>query len=90
MTCQWCIKYRRRDGRSLCLTETEDGEPVLKPIQGLACGKFDPRKSCTTCEHRCSPDERETLLFMDGGCPKWELRNLTTWGGRRRFSRNGL
>jgi len=86
MTCQWCTHYRRRDGKSLCLTKTDDGKVVLSEIKGLSCEKFDPRKSCTTCEHRCSYEEREKLLFAEGGCNRWALRNLTTWGGPRRFS----
>ena len=87
MTCQWCIRYRRRDGKSLCLRKTETGETVLTDIKGLACEKFIPRRSCTTCEHRCSYEEREGLLFAEGGCQKWQLRNLTTWGGPRHFVR---
>ena len=85
MTCQWCINYRRRDGVSMCLKKKETGEVVLSPIKGLACKDFVPRRSCTTCEHRCSYEDREKLLLEEGGCKAWELRNLSTWGGQRRF-----
>lgn len=87
MTCQWCTHYRRRDGKPMCLTEIDGGKVVLSDIKGLACEKFSPRKSCTTCEHRCSYEDREKLLLADGGCNRWALRNLSTWGGARRFYR---
>ena len=87
MTCQWCTRYRRRDGKSMCLTKKDDGTIVLSEIKGLACEKFSPRKSCTTCGHRCSYEDREKLLFAEDGCNRWKLRDITTWGGSRRISR---
>lgn len=87
MTCQWCVKYRRRNGVSMCLKKDDKGNAVLVPIKGLACEDFTPRRSCTTCEHRCPPEDRERLLMDDDGCKMWELRKLSTWGGSRRYPR---
>lgn len=87
MTCQWCIHYRRRGGISLCLAPDGDGKVVPVGIKDLACAKFKARKSCTTCEYRCSQEEKGELMFAPGGCPKWVLRALSTWGGARRFRR---
>lgn len=86
MTCQWCIHYRRRKGVSLCFAASDGKESSGSPIKGLACKRFSPRKSCTTCEHRCLADEKETLLKSPGVCQKWELRALSSWGGPRRTS----
>ena len=80
MTCQWCTYYRRRGGTSLCLARGSD-------LAAALCDRFDPRKSCTTCNFRCGPDERERLVGNGDGCPKWELRKLSTWGGARRFQK---
>lgn len=87
MTCQWCKNYRRRDGISKCLFPSEDGQRKLVDIKGAdACDKFDPRRSCTTCEYRCPPEEKGANMQCDGGCSKWILRHLTTWGGVRKFT----
>lgn len=78
MTCQWCTYYRRRDGMSMC--RTEDGRVVK--TQGASCGRFNPRRSCTTCAYRCQPEEKDRN-FEEGRCEKWVLRALATWGGDR-------
>lgn len=87
MTCQWCIRFRRRGGRAACLRQDETGATVYETPQGAdGCGMFQPRRNCSTCEYRCPADEKERLLSRPGGCGRWELRRLTTWGGCRRFS----
>lgn len=87
MTCQWCKNYRRRDGKSKCWYPFDDGLSRLIDVKGAdGCDKFDPRRSCTTCEHRCSGEEKSSNMGCPGGCQKWNLRKLTTWGGSRRFS----
>lgn len=89
MTCQWCKHYRRRGGIPLCLTVDDCGRVTPVKIGRMAdgCSRFDPRKSCTTCEFRCSSDEKELNLESTEGCPKWKLKDLSTWGGNRRYAR---
>jgi len=88
MTCQWCKNYRRRRGFSKCWYPNPDGTYILKDAKGAdKCDKFDPRKSCTTCEHRCLPDEKAANIEDSEVCQKWTLRKLTTWGGRRNFAK---
>lgn len=83
MTCQWCIHYRRRSGISMCLDPINNGNVIAGGTKGSACGRFSARKICTTCEHRCGRDEKDRNMSMPGGCPKWEVRKLSTWGGNR-------
>ena len=78
MTCQWCTYYRRRGGASLCLAKGSD-------LATTMCDRFDPRRSCTTCDFRCDSEEKERLFGSGEACPKWKLRKLSTWGGARRF-----
>ena len=67
----------------MCFAPNKDGLKIPSKISGLACERFDARRSCTTCEHRCPPDVRETSGSEPDGCPRWELRRLSTWGGYR-------
>lgn len=83
MTCQWCKRYRRRGGRPVCLIEDENGELKAFEIHGRACPSFVPRRICTTCAHRCDQDEVFRNTSQDGGCRKWRLKTLASWGGRR-------
>ena len=80
MTCQWCIHYRRRNGISLCSVPGGDGKTIPDSTN---CIKFAARRNCTTCEHRCSGPDRDDNMDSPGGCQKWELRHLSTWGGYR-------
>lgn len=81
MTCQWCVHYRRRRGVSVCCSGSE-----LVPAKTRAdgCDDFLPRKSCTTCAARCTPEARADLVDATGVCRSWRLRELSTWGGARR------
>lgn len=91
MTCQWCKNYRRRNGLSKCWYPFDDGLSRfidVKPGGASTCRKFDPRRSCTTCEHRCSAEDKARNMSAEGGCPSWQLRKLSTWGGSRRFTNN--
>lgn len=82
MTCQWCIHYRRRGGISLCADPSGDGNTM--PVKdGGSCNRFVPRKNCTTCERRCSREEKASKQDEFGSCGEWTLRALSTWGGRR-------
>ena len=83
MTCQWCIHFRYKGGFSVCARPGGDGN--IMPAKGNAseCQWFDPRRICTTCSFRCSPDERDALC-SGGLCGKWTLRSVSNWGGRRR------
>ena len=84
MTCQWCIHYRRRGGKSLCLSpERADGHGAAD-IENGTCRLFSPRRTCTSCDHRCSGEERDRLRFANETCPRWKLRELSSWGGDRR------
>ena len=87
MTCQWCKHYRRRGGIALCLSVDSYGRIVPEKLNKLAdgCPRFDPRVSCTTCRYRCSQDDRDANMGVSGSCPKWELKELSTWGGSRRY-----
>ena len=84
MTCQWCIHYRRRAGVSICFAPDKDGNVTPVRIKGPICERFSARRCCSTCEHRCSQEERDECLGSPNGCQKWELRKLSTWGGPRR------
>lgn len=83
MTCQWCKNYRRRDGKAMCRCADGKVRPVPPEVRADTCGRFDARRSCTTCGHRCSSEERGERPY-DEVCPKWELRILSSWGGSRR------
>ncbi len=52
------------------------------------CDMFDPRKSCTTCNYRCVASEKDRLIGSGDGCTKWVLRELSSWGGARRFRKS--
>ena len=84
MTCQWCIHYRRRKGRSLCLSPSRIGLKGVARTERDTCELFSPRKICTTCEHRCPVEKKDELASQGSECPEWELRSLSTWGGNRR------
>ena len=86
MTCQWCKHYRRRGKTTLCLAPGGTGKVIEIESSSPTCPNFIARKSCTTCALRCLPDEKEALQGPDG-CPKWTLRQLSSWGGLRRFVR---
>ena len=88
MTCQWCKHYRRRCGVPMCALPSKDGKGEYSDIKKHACERFDARRSCTTCEYRCPQDERDMMMSSREGCPKWRLRELSTWGGARRFARS--
>ena len=87
MTCQWCKHYRRRGKNALCLAPGGNGKVVDIGPSSPTCPNFNARKSCTTCALRCLSEEKETLLQGPDGCPKWTLRQLSSWGGSRRFIR---
>ena len=67
--------------------DSDDG--VAHPIKerGAECSRFSPRKTCTTCDRRCSQEEKDERVGPYGGCAMWKLRSLSTWGGRRRSAR---
>lgn len=84
MTCQWCLEFRRKGGRPVCAKPGRDGNTM--PSSGgpsTMCEDFRPRMICTTCEYRCSPDEKSFLVTSKSKCSKWKLRELSTWGGSR-------
>ena len=83
MTCQWCINYRRRDGKVMCRNDDGTIRGIPPEVRPERCPRFDPRRICTTCGHGCSQNDKATRPF--GDCPKWELRVLSTWGGNRRW-----
>lgn len=87
MTCQWCKYYRRRGKNALCLAPGGTGKVIEIDSSSPTCPNFNARKSCTTCALRCLPEEKEALLQGPDGCPKWTLRQLSSWGGSRRFVR---
>lgn len=87
MTCQWCKHYRYRitSKTRLCVAPGSDGK-ILDAKHGAApCPKFDPRRICTTCAFRCTPEDKSTLTGENDRCPKWKLRQIAAWGGRRNF-----
>ena len=86
MTCQWCTYYRRRGGKSLCLAPERAGKQGTSDIEGGTCRLFSPRKTCTSCEHRCSGSDKDALMSTGEACPRWELRKLSSWGGNRRYN----
>ena len=86
MTCQWCKHYRRRGKTTICLAPGGTGKVIEIESSSPTCPNFSARKSCTTCALRCLPEEKEALLGPDG-CQKWALRQLSSWGGSRRFVR---
>ena len=70
-----------------CVRKGGDGRIVPSAGGGKSvCAWFEARRSCTTCEHRCSIEERGEFLGRSAGCGKWELRRLGSWGGARRSS----
>lgn len=84
MTCQWCLNFRRKAGMPICASPERDGRTI--PSRGgdsVVCEHFSPRISCTTCEYRCSPEEKYFLITNKSKCPKWKLRSLSTWGGSK-------
>lgn len=83
MTCQWCVHHRRRGGESVCAAPGGDGRVRPPSREGMPCGMFDPRKSCTTCGRRCSDDDKDARILSPTGCTDWFLRKLVSWGGRR-------
>lgn len=84
MTCQWCLNYRRRGGAAKCVRPGGDGKIIPQGGHNTDCAHFNARKSCTTCEHRCTPDEKTDRIGDDGRCPMWNLRRLESWGGYRK------
>lgn len=84
MTCQWCVHYRRRRGGITCVRPGGDGKVVPKNKGNINCPCFDARKSCTTCEHRCSIDEKMARIDESGKCSSWNLRKIESWGGYRK------
>ena len=83
MTCQWCIHYRRRKGKVRCVSPDTDGEVIPGTDRCASRACFVPRKSCTTCKHRCDPEEKLDRMG-DGACATWSLRDTETWGGYRK------
>lgn len=86
MTCQWCIHHRRK-GISVCTRPGGDGNIMPAKEHGGDCEWFEPRRICTTCEHRCAPDRKETRWADSAFCRHWKLRKLSKWGGSRRHTR---
>lgn len=82
MTCQWCIYYRRR-GQGICISPDRDGTTIPAKSRSV-CEQFEPRRNCSTCEFRCSQDDRESSGGRFGECYRWKLRSLSTWGGVRK------
>lgn len=68
----------------MCSSPDESKPGELSRAAGL-CDRFVARQCCTTCAYRCPPDEKEGLMPIPGVCPKWKLRELSTWGGCRRY-----
>ena len=88
MTCQWCTYHRRRGGTSICVLPGGDGRVRDQRDRLPPCDSFIPRQSCTTCDRRCSDDEKDERILSPQGCMDWTLRKLTTWGGTRTFRRH--
>jgi len=85
MTCQWCKRYRRRDGRAACVCADGKVRVIPARVSAGTCARFDPRRTCTTCGHGCSQDDKfRRASSSDCVCPDWELRSLSSWGGNRR------
>lgn len=84
MTCQWCIHFRYKSGASACARPGGDGKTIPAKGRSSECSWFSPRRTCTTCGHRCDPDEREALCADGRTCDKWILRSISKWGGCRR------
>jgi hypothetical protein len=83
MTCQWCVDYRRRGGSSVCVRPGGDGQVIPRKGGPAPCKHFRPRRSCTTCALRCSPEDKASLAGASG-CQRWTLREVESWGGYRR------
>lgn len=85
MTCQWCIHYRRRSGKALCANPATGGKVIRKRRTKRSCPFFFCRQICTTCQHRCTPMERSVRMGTNGNCSMWNMREIETWGGNRRW-----
>lgn len=83
MTCQWCRHFRYK-GVSVCARPGGDGNTLPAKGRTSECQWFDPRRTCTTCEYRCSTEERSSLRSDSDVCPKWTLRSISKWGGSRK------
>lgn len=86
MTCQWCKYYRRRVGDLTVCLHPERNWTTIEVKGGGTCEFFDPRRNCTTCAHRCTQEERQKNMDLEGNCSMWNLRQLGRWGGFRRRS----
>lgn len=83
MTCQWCIHYRYK-GLSVCTWPGRADGKIIPAKEHVECPGFDPRRNCSTCEHRCDYAERESSGGSYGECDRWALRKLSKWGGTRK------
>ena len=71
----------------MCAAPDAEGNMSLVRIKSLACERFEARRSCTTCEHRCSLEERGSRMDSEGCCNFWKLRALSSWGGHRNIAK---
>lgn len=83
MTCQWCIHFRNR-GVAACTWPGRPDGRIIPAKERTECPGFDPRRVCSTCEHRCDYAERESSGGSYGECDRWVLRTLSSWGGNRK------
>lgn len=78
------MNFRRKNGAPVCVRPGGDGRTL--PSTGgesSQCEKFSPRRSCTTCEYRCSPEDKYERVGSGRKCQKWKLRAISTWGGSK-------
>lgn len=83
MTCQWCIHYRYKKS-SVCTWQGRADGKIIPAKEHVECQGFEPRRNCSTCEHRCDYADRESSGGSYGECDRWALRKLSTWGGTRK------
>lgn len=86
MTCQWCIHFRYK-GVAVCTWPGRNDGKIIPAKERIECSGFEPRRICSTCEHRCDYPERESSGGSYGECDRWKLRSLSTWGGVRKRTR---
>ena len=83
MTCQWCIYFRYKHKESVCVRPGGDGRTMPSKGRTHDCTCFSPRHNCTTCEYRCSLEERKSLGGDGRMCGRWTIRKISKWGGKR-------